>query len=108
LGSWLFAERDVPDPSISSNRLVSNAAERRRYDVSWLGETGMFSGVVKNFDGEKGYGFIQPSDGSLAIFVNAKAVTSSGIETLVKGQKLTFEIEQDGKGRSFVGNLKLA
>lgn len=70
--------------------------------------TEMFSGIVKNFDAEKGYGFIQPSDGSLAIFVHAKAVTGSGIETLVKGQKLTFEIEQDGKGRSFVGNLKLA
>jgi CspA family cold shock protein len=88
--------------------MVSNAAERRRYDVALLRETNMFSGVVKNFDGEKGYGFIQPSDGSLAIFVNAKAVASSGIDTLVKGQKLTFEIEQDGKGRTFVGNLKLA
>jgi len=67
----------------------------------------MFSGIVKSFDWVKGYGFIQPHDGSLAIFVPARAVTKAGIETLVKGQALTFEIVEDAKGRSFVGNLKL-
>jgi cold shock protein len=67
----------------------------------------MLSGVVTSFDWVKGYGFIQPHDGGLAIFVHAGAVTEAGIKTLVKGQALTFEIERDAKGRSFVGNLKL-
>lgn len=67
----------------------------------------MFNGIVKNFDKEKGYGFIQPTDGSMAIFVHAKTVSKAGLETLTKGQRLTFEIEQDGMGRSSIGNLKL-
>jgi CspA family cold shock protein len=67
----------------------------------------MFNGIVKSFDSEKGYGFIQPADGSIAVFVHAKAVLSAGMNTLVEGQKLTFEIEQDGKGRSSVCNLNL-
>ena len=68
----------------------------------------MFNGIVKNFDLEKGYGFIQPTDGSVAIFVHAKTVVKSGLETLKKGQKLIFEMEQDGMGRSSVSKLRLA
>ncbi|MQB43780.1 cold shock domain-containing protein [Rhizobium sp. ICMP 5592] len=68
----------------------------------------MFNGTVKNFDLEKGYGFIQPADGGVAIFVHAKIVVKSGLETLKKGQKLIFEIEQDGMGRSSISKLRLA
>jgi CspA family cold shock protein len=72
------------------------------------GGDSMFNGIVKNFDLEKGYGFIQPTDGSVAIFVHAKTVAKAGLETLAKGQKLIFEIEQDGMGRSSISNLRLA
>ncbi|MDE1997094.1 MAG: cold-shock protein [Rhizobiaceae bacterium] len=68
----------------------------------------MFNGIVKNFDLEKGYGFIQPTDSSIAIFIHAKIVAKSGLETLRKGQKLIFEIEQDGMGRSSISKLRLA
>ena len=59
----------------------------------------MFNGIVKNFDLEKGYGFIQPTDGSVAIFVNAKTVVKSGLETLKKGQKLIFDRITNGFAR---------
>jgi cold shock protein len=56
-------------------------------------------GVVKFFNTEKGYGFIKPDDGSRDIFVHVTAVEQAGLPTLVEGQKISFEIEPDKKGK---------
>jgi cold shock protein len=56
-------------------------------------------GVVKFFNTEKGYGFIKPDDGSRDIFVHVTAVEQAGLSTLVEGQKISFEIEPDKKGK---------
>lgn len=56
-------------------------------------------GVVKFFNGEKGYGFIKPDDGGRDIFVHVTAVSRAGLESLDQGQKVTFDIEPDKKGK---------
>ena len=54
---------------------------------------------MKFFNNEKGFGFIQPDDGSRDVFVHISAVTSSGIGTLNEGQRLSFEVEPDKRGK---------
>lgn len=57
------------------------------------------NGTVKFFNVEKGYGFIKPDDGGRDIFVHISAVERIGLATLPEGQRLTFEIEPDKKGK---------
>ncbi len=57
------------------------------------------TGVVKFFNADKGYGFIKPDDGGGDIFVHVTAVEQAGLRTLNEGQKVTFDIEPDKKGK---------
>ena len=57
------------------------------------------SGTVKFFNHSKGYGFIAPEDGSKDIFVHITALERSGVGPLDEGDKVTFEIEDDPRGR---------
>jgi cold shock protein len=57
------------------------------------------TGTVKFFNAEKGYGFIKPDDGGRDIFVHITAVEKAGLTTLAEGQKITFEVEPDKKGK---------
>jgi CspA family cold shock protein len=66
----------------------------------------MPSGTVKWFNAQKGYGFIQPSDGGKDIFVHISAVEQAGLSTLNEGQKINFEIVTRDRGRTAAGNLK--
>jgi len=66
----------------------------------------MASGTVKWFNPQKGYGFIQPSDGGRDVFVHISAVQQAGLTTLVEGQKVTYEIVTTDRGRTAAGNLK--
>ena len=68
----------------------------------------MSSGTVKWFNSIKGYGFIQPDDGSKDVFVHISAVEQSGIGTLQEGQKLSFDLEQGKQGKTSAVNLKSA
>lgn len=69
----------------------------------------MNTGTVKWFNEQKGYGFIQPDNGSKDIFVHISAVERAGMRTLKEGQKLSFEIVTDKRtGRSSAGNLTAA
>ena len=56
-------------------------------------------GVVKFFNPEKGYGFIKPEDGSKDIFVHITAVEQAGLRGLSEGQRISFDIEPDRKGK---------
>lgn len=65
------------------------------------------NGTVKFFNSSKGYGFIEPTDGSKDVFVHISAVESSGMTTLNEGQKVSYEITQDKRsGKSSAANLK--
>jgi CspA family cold shock protein len=55
----------------------------------------MASGTVKWFNGQKGYGFIQPDEGGADVFVHITAVQRSGLAGLDEGQKISYEIVQD-------------
>src|SRR6185312_133213 len=55
----------------------------------------MQTGTVKWFNGQKGFGFIQPDDGGADVFVHISAVESAGLSTLNEGQKLSFEVERN-------------
>jgi CspA family cold shock protein len=67
----------------------------------------MATGIVKWFNAQKGFGFIQPSDGSKDVFVHISAVERAGMQTLVEGQKVSFDIVSE-RGKSAAGNLKAA
>jgi cold shock protein len=56
-------------------------------------------GIVKFFNTDKGYGFIKPDDGGRDIFVHITAVEQAGMTTLAEGQRISFEIEPDKKGK---------
>jgi CspA family cold shock protein len=55
----------------------------------------MSTGTVKWFNGQKGYGFIQPDDGAKDVFVHISAVERAGMTDLREGQKISFELTQD-------------
>jgi cold shock protein len=66
----------------------------------------MAIGTVKWFNPTKGYGFIQPEDGSKDVFVHISAVERSGIGNLREGQKLSYDIERGQQGKTSAVNLK--
>jgi len=67
----------------------------------------MATGVVKWFNGQKGYGFIQPDDGGKDVFVHISAVERSGLSHLNEGQKISFELKADAKtGKMNADNLR--
>ena len=68
----------------------------------------MSVGIVKWFNTQKGYGFIEPDGGGRDVFVHISAVEAAGLTTLNEGQRVTFEIVQDRPGKSSAGNLSLA
>ena len=57
------------------------------------------TGTVKFFNGAKGFGFITPEDGSKDVFVHASALEKAGIRYLNEGDRVTFVLEDDRKGR---------
>lgn len=64
-------------------------------------------GAVKWFNGQKGFGFIQPDDGGNDVFVHISAVERSGLGTLHEGQKVGFELERDQRsGKNSAGQLQ--
>ena len=67
----------------------------------------MSHGTVKWFNAQKGYGFIQPDDGSKDVFVHISAVERAGIASLNEGQKVSFDLEQGQQGKTSAANLKL-
>jgi cold shock protein len=68
----------------------------------------MSIGTVKWFNAQKGYGFIQPDDGTKDVFVHISAVEVSGLGNLNEGQKLSFELERGQQGKVSAVNLKNA
>ena len=69
----------------------------------------MTMGTVKFYNGQRGYGFIQPDDGGKDVFVHATALERAGMHALIEGQKVSFEIEEDRRtGKTAVGNIQAA
>jgi CspA family cold shock protein len=66
----------------------------------------MTTGTVKWFNATKGFGFIQPDDGSKDVFVHISAVERAGMRSLNEGQKLGYTLEAGRDGKSSAVDLK--
>lgn len=66
----------------------------------------MPNGTVKWFNGQKGYGFIQPDDGGNDVFVHISAVERAGLQSLREGQKVAYEMERGRNGKFAAVNLR--
>ncbi len=67
----------------------------------------MAIGTVKWFNPDKGFGFIQPQDGSKDVFVHITAVQAAGLTQLNEGQKVSYEVVAE-RGKQAAANLKLS
>ena len=68
----------------------------------------MANGTVKWFNGQKGYGFIQPDEGGSDVFVHISAVERAGMSTLKEGQKVSFDLERGRNGKTSAVNLSVS
>jgi CspA family cold shock protein len=68
----------------------------------------MINGTVKFFNATKGFGFIQPDDGSKDAFVHISAVEQAGMSSLAEGQKVSYDLENGRDGKVSATNLRLA
>jgi cold shock protein len=68
----------------------------------------MSTGTVKWFNATKGFGFIQPTDGSKDIFVHASAVERSSLGSLNEGDKVSYDLERGQQGKVSAVNLQAA
>ena len=65
-------------------------------------------GKVKFFNAQKGYGFIAPEDGGNDAFVHISAVEKAGMNSLVQDQRVSYELEQDRRGKTSAVNIQSA
>ncbi|WP_119421370.1 cold-shock protein [Desertibaculum subflavum] len=65
----------------------------------------MATGTVKWFNVQKGYGFIQPTDGSSDVFVHISALERAGLQGLSEGQQVSFDVSME-RGKAAAVNLK--
>ncbi len=69
----------------------------------------MNTGTVKFYNDQKGFGFIQPDDGSKDVFVHATALERAGVRGLTEGQKVSFDTTEDRRsGKMAVNNIQTA
>ncbi len=67
----------------------------------------MATGTVKWFNPAKGFGFIEPEDGSKDAFVHISAVDRAGLSSLIEGQKVSYELQQGQNGKTSAENLSV-
>ena len=88
-----------------SNLLTWVVSSKRVCKYYW--RRSMATGIVKWFNGQKGFGFIQPDNGGPDVFVHISAVERAGLHGLAEGQKLSFEAKTDPRrGKTNAENLK--
>jgi CspA family cold shock protein len=78
------------------------------HPASFIRETRVPTGTVKWFNKVKGFGFIQPDDGSKDVFVHISAVERAGLGNLAEGQKVSFDLAKGRDGKVSADNLKSA
>ncbi|MCS3447593.1 cold shock CspA family protein [Bradyrhizobium elkanii] len=96
-------------PFSKEHRRLKDDADQARIHVRPLWRRQMPTGTVKWFNGQKGFGFIQPDDGTNDVFVHISAVERAGLGGLAEGQKLSFELKVDKmRGKTSAEDLRLA
>jgi CspA family cold shock protein len=87
--------------------VTANAMNARAFNRKRERKLLMPVGTVKFFNTQKGFGFIQPDDGSKDVFVHITAVERAGMRSLIEGQKISYEIVTE-RGKQAAGNLQPA
>jgi cold shock protein len=82
-------------------------AQRKLRIHAFSKETKMANGTVKWFNAQKGFGFIQPSNGGKDVFVHISAVERAGLSTLNEGQSISYDVVNE-RGKDAAANLKVA
>jgi CspA family cold shock protein len=72
------------------------------------GKSDMTIGIVKFFNLDKGYGFIQPEDGGKDAFVHISAVEKAGLRSLDRDQRVSYDLETDSRGKTSAVNIQAA
>ena len=92
----------------STNRFDTPVSVRLSIDI-YRRVIAMQFGTVKFYNDQKGYGFIQPEDGSKDVFVHATALERAGMRALTEGQKVSFDTQEDRRsGKLAVGAIENA
>ena len=94
----------LPDP-VASEQPPTQGARR---ELNIVKEDSMTTGTVKWFNPIKGYGFIEPDDGTKDAFVHISAVERAGLPGLREGERVEFELQRGQNGKTSATNLKLA
>jgi CspA family cold shock protein len=87
-----LSDSEFPVGPMRCERVAAKAVRGRSFPMA-------MTGTVKFFNGERGYGFIKPDDGGRDVFVHITAVERAGLKDLTEGQRITFEVEPDKKGK---------
>jgi CspA family cold shock protein len=98
-------------PARSYPRPIALGASRDRPQATTRASEGnakMPTGTVKFFNDNKGFGFISPEGGGPDSFVHISDVERSGMSTLREGQRVTYDVEDDQRGKQKATNLKAA
>jgi len=115
-GKLAAVDLEVTGSAPEGSRPTRNPRPGREFDREGQGSgprsnrpsSGPGSGVVKWFNTQKGFGFIQPDDGGGDVFVHISAVERAGLDGLPEGQAVSYEIEQDRRtGKAAATNLKV-
>ncbi len=87
-------------------RYINGRSNRHRNPAPWGKNALTYTGTVKWFNRDKGYGFIVPDDGSPDVFVHLRAVERSGLHAVEQGQSFEFQIVTRPDGRSVAEHLR--
>jgi CspA family cold shock protein len=114
---WVHTARvEFGSGFVRSRRLVTSVLSHRSFDAArtscaatpFREDIMSTNGTVKFFNATKGFGFIQPDDGSKDVFVHISAVERAGMGTLSENQKVSFDLERGTNGKTAAVNLKAA
>ena len=113
MNTYLLAEFSIKSAELCNNisiiRVEMDANSRPSNLRGSVQEHIMSTGTVKWFNAQKGFGFIQPDDGGIDVFVHVSAVERAGLVGLAEGQKIAYEIVADRRtGKQSAGDLKAA
>jgi cold shock protein len=98
-----FQTSTQPERKAAHSRILGSRA------LSHSKENSMNTGIVKFYNDQKGFGFIQPDNGSKDVLVHATALERAGMRGLVEGQKVAFETAEDRRsGKIAVNNIETA
>jgi CspA family cold shock protein len=97
----------IPKTSLKSDQACAEVVRAKALSRI-LENSYMATGTVKWFNATKGFGFIQPDDGSTDVFVHISAVERAGLSSLNEGQKISFEAKKDPmRGKTSAENLRV-